>query len=90
MVAIAIGLDCMSIGIVGSIAISLDRILIRVNGGFNAGFNTGFNGGFFNWFQLAVLGYQPQQSAQQLRQEVFMAISQEGYTGYYNSDLTLM
>jgi hypothetical protein len=75
MVAFAIGLDCILIGIVIElIAISLDRALMDVkgafdggfdggfNGWFNGGFNSGFNGGFYGWFHLAVLGYQPQQS----------------------------
>jgi hypothetical protein len=35
MAAIAIGLDCISIGIVGSIAIGLDCISIGVGGGFD-------------------------------------------------------
>jgi hypothetical protein len=42
-----------------------------VNGGFNGGFDSGFDGRF----HLAVLGYRPQQSVQQLRQEAFRAIS---------------
>ncbi len=90
MVAIAIGLDRISIGIVGLIAINLDHISIGVDGGFDGGFNGGFNGGLFDWFHLAVLGYLPQQSVQQLKQEAFTAISQEGFKGYYNSDLTLL
>jgi hypothetical protein len=65
MAAIAISLDCISIGIVGSIAIGSDCILIGVNGGFNSG----CEGGSFDQFHWAVLGYQPQQSIQQLRQE---------------------
>ncbi len=52
-----------------------------VNGGFDSGFDGGFNSGFDGWFHLAVLGYQPQQSIQQLRQEAFTAISQEGLMG---------
>ncbi len=48
-----------------------------VDGGFNGGFNVGFDG----WFNFAVLGYQHQQSVQQLRQEAFTAISREGLTG---------
>ncbi len=75
MVAIAIGLDCISIGIVVKlIAISSDHALMDVDGGFDGGFdigfngrfnghfNGGFNGGFNGWFHLAVLGYRPQQS----------------------------
>jgi hypothetical protein len=37
-----------------------------------------FNGGFDSGFDLAVLGYQPQQRVRQLRQEAFTAISREG------------
>ncbi len=49
--------DCISIGIiVESIAISLDRVSMDVNGGFDGGFDGGFN----SLFHLAVLGYQPQ------------------------------
>ena len=63
MAAIVISLDCILIRIVvESIAISLDRVLMDVDGGFNGGFNSGFNQGFDSWFHLAVLGYQPQQS----------------------------
>jgi hypothetical protein len=63
MAAIAISLNCISIGIiVESIAISLDHILMGIEGGFNGGFDGGFNGGFDGQFHLAVLGYQPQQS----------------------------
>ncbi len=70
MVAIAIGLDCISIGIaVKLIAISLDHASIDVNGGFDGGFNVGFKGwfngrfngrfdsGFNGWFHLAVPGW---------------------------------
>jgi hypothetical protein len=57
MAAIAIGLDCIWIGIVGLIAINLDCILIGVDGGFDRGFNGGFNGGSIDRFHLAVLGY---------------------------------
>jgi hypothetical protein len=32
------------------------------NGGFDGGFNGRFDGGFDSEFDLAVLGYQPQQS----------------------------
>ncbi len=71
----------------------------------DGGFNGEFVGGLLDWFHLAVLGYQPQQSVWQLRQDAFTAISQEGltglllnelvvlqahFTGYYNSDLTLL
>jgi hypothetical protein len=58
MVAIAIGLDCISIGITDVIVINLDCISIGVAGGFG----NGLDGGSFNQFHLAVLGYQPQQS----------------------------
>jgi hypothetical protein len=58
MGAIAIGLDCILIGIVSSIAIGLDHISIGVDGGFDGG----FEGGLFYQFQLTLLGYQPQQS----------------------------
>ncbi len=44
-----------------------------VDGGFDGGFEGGFNGGFDGWFQLAVLGYQPQQCVRQLRREAFTA-----------------
>jgi hypothetical protein len=44
MMAIAIGLDRISISTVGLIAISYDRISIGVDGGFDGG----FNGGLFN------------------------------------------
>ncbi len=54
MAAIAISLDCISIGIiVETIAISLDCVSMDVDGGFDSG----FNGGFDSWFHLAVLGY---------------------------------
>jgi hypothetical protein len=60
MAAIAIGLDCTSIGIVIKlIAISSDCASMDFDGG--------FDGGFDGWFYLAVLGYQPQQSVRQLR-----------------------
>ncbi len=73
--------------------------------GIDSGFNGGFDGGLFDQFHLAVLGYRPQWSVQQLRREGFTAISQEGltgsllnelvvlqalFTGYYNSELTLL
>ncbi len=45
MAAIAIGLDCISIGIIIElIAISLDRVSMNVNGGFDGGFDGGFEG----------------------------------------------
>ncbi len=55
------------------IAISLDCVSMDVD----SGFNDGFVGGFHGWFNgrsnsqsnLAVLGYQPQQSVWQLRRE---------------------
>ncbi len=69
IVAIAIGLDCISIGIIVElIAISSDRALMDVNGGFdgrfdsgfkcwlNGRFDGGFDGGFDGLFHLAVLG----------------------------------
>ncbi len=62
MAAIVISLDCISIGtVVKLIAISLDCVSMDVDGGFDGGFDAGF--------ELAVLGYQPQQSIRQLRQE---------------------
>jgi hypothetical protein len=81
MAAIAIGADCISIGIVfKSIAICLDCVSMDVNSGFNGGFNGGFDGCFDGQFHLAVLGYQPQRSIRQLSREAFMAINQEGVT----------
>ncbi len=75
MAAIAIGLDCISIGIVvESIAISSDCASMDVDGGFDGRFDVGFDGwfdvrfdggfdsGFNGWFHLAVLGYRSQQS----------------------------
>ncbi len=69
MAAIAIGLDCISIGIIIKlIAISSDRALMDVDGGFDGEFDGGFDGrfdgrfdggfdgGFDDWFHLAVLG----------------------------------
>jgi hypothetical protein len=44
MVVIAIGLGCISIGIVGLIEIGSDLILIGVDSGFDGG----FDGGLFN------------------------------------------
>jgi hypothetical protein len=83
MVAVAISLDCISIGIVIElIAISSDCALMDVNGG--------FNGGFGSRFHLAVLGYQPQQSVRQLRQEAFTAISQEGLMGLSLNKLVVL
>ncbi len=49
----------------------------RFDGGFDGWFNGRFDNGFYGWFDggfnglfdLAVLGYQPQQSVQQLRRE---------------------
>ncbi len=83
MVAIAIGLDRILIGIIGLIVIGSDRISIGINSGSDLGFDGGFNGGLFNWFHLAMLGCQPQQSIQQLRWEDIVAISQEGLTGSF-------
>jgi hypothetical protein len=62
MAVIAIGLDCISIGIVIKlIAISSDYASMDVNGGFDSGFDSGFDGqfnsGLNGWFHLAVLGY---------------------------------
>jgi hypothetical protein len=37
-----------------------------------------------------VLGYQPQQSVQQLKQEAFTAISQEGLTGLLLNELAVL
>jgi hypothetical protein len=57
-------IDCDQLGlcineyIVELIAISSDRVLMDIDGGFDGGFNSGFDG----WFDLAVLGYQPQQN----------------------------
>jgi hypothetical protein len=59
--------SCIDEYIVKSIAISLDRVSMDVN--------SGFDGGFDGRFHLAMLGYQPQQSIQQLRREAFTAIS---------------
>ncbi len=103
MAAIAIGLDCILIGIVLElIAISLDCASMDVDGGFGGGFDGGFDsqfdgrfdggfdGGFNGWFYLAVLGYQPQQSIQQLRQEALTAISQEGLMGSSLNELIVL
>ena len=47
MAAIAISLDCISVGIiVESIAISLDCASMDVKGGFDGGFDVWFNGWF--------------------------------------------
>jgi hypothetical protein len=85
---------CIDEYIVESIAISLDCISMDIDGGFDAGFNGGsdggFNGGFDGQFHLAVLGYQPQQSVQQLRREAFRAISQEGSTGLSLNELVVL
>jgi hypothetical protein len=79
MAAIAIGMDCILISIVIElIAISLDCASMDVDGGFNGGLDGGLNvwfdgrydsgfDGFNGWFHLAMLGYGPQQSVQQLR-----------------------
>jgi hypothetical protein len=56
--------------IIKLIAISSDCVSMYVDGGFDSGFDGGFDGGFngqfaggfVGWFDLAVLGYQPQQS----------------------------
>jgi hypothetical protein len=64
--------------IVGLIAISSDCISIDIDGRFD----DGFDGGSFDWFHLAMLGYQPQRSIWQFSQEAFMAISWEGFMGY--------
>ncbi len=47
--------------------------------GIDGGLDGEFDGGSFNQFHLAVLGYWPQQSICQLRQEAFTAISWEGF-----------
>ncbi len=73
---------CIDEYIVELIAISLDRILMDVNGG--------FDGGFDGRFHLAVLGYWPQQSVQQLRREAFTAINQEGLTGSLLNELVIL
>ncbi len=97
-------IDCNQLGsytdwyIVELIAISSDSISMGIGGGFDGGFDSGFDGGFegrFNsgsidWFYLAVLGYQPQQSVQQLRQEAFTAISREGLTGSSSNKLVVL
>jgi hypothetical protein len=75
MAAIAIGLDCISIGnVIELIAISSDCASMDVDGDFDGGFDGGFDGlfngrfdggfdsGFDGCFHSAVLGYQPQQS----------------------------
>jgi hypothetical protein len=58
--------------------------------GFDGGFIGGFDGRFNGGFHLAVLGYSPQQSVQQLRQEAFTAISQEGLTGLLLNKLIVL
>jgi hypothetical protein len=95
MAPIAIGSDCISIGIVVKlIAISSDPASMDVDGGFNGGFDGGFDGrfegGFNSWFHLAVLGYQPQQSVRQLRQEDFTAISREGLMDLSLNELVIL
>jgi hypothetical protein len=63
MAAIEIGLDCISIGIVvKSIEFSSDCVSMDVDGGFDGWLNGRFDGGFDRQFNLAVLGYQPQQN----------------------------
>ncbi len=80
--AIAISSDRISIGmIVESIAISLYRVSMDVDGG--------FDGGFDGQFHLAVLGYWPQQSIWQLRWAAVMAISQEGLMGLLWNELVV-
>ncbi len=69
---------CANEYIIKSIAISSDHVWMidvdggfdgRLNGQFDGGFYGRFEGGFDGWLNLAVLGYQPQQSVQQLRRE---------------------
>ncbi len=85
-------IDCNQLGscvneyIVKLIAISLDPVSMDVDGGFNGG----FDGRFGSRFHLAVLGYQPQQSVRQLRQEAFTAISQEGLMGLLLNELVIL
>jgi hypothetical protein len=60
-------IDCNQLGlcideyIIKSIVISLDCILMGINGGLDSGFNGGFDGGIyggsFHQFHLAMLGY---------------------------------
>jgi hypothetical protein len=70
MAAIYNPLDHISIRIVvKSIAISSDCVSMDVNSDFDSRLNGRFDGGFDGRFNLAVLGYQPQQSVRQLRQE---------------------
>ncbi len=57
-----------------------------VDGGFDGGFDSGFD----SRFHLAVLGYQPQQSVPQLRQETFTAISWEGLMGLLLNELVVL
>ncbi len=91
MAAIAISSDCISVGIVVElIAISTDCASMDVDGGFNGGFDGVFDGGFDGRFHLAVLGYWPQQSVWQLRQEAFMAISRVGLTGSLLNELAVL
>ncbi len=49
-----------------------------------------FDGGFDGGFYLAVLGYWPQQIVQQLRQEAFTAINQEGLTSSSLNELVVL
>ena len=97
-------IDCNLLGlcideyIVELIAISSDHVSMDVDGGFDGGFDGEFDGWFDGWFDggfggqfhLAVLGYQPQQSIQQLRQEAFAVISQEGLTGLWLNELVVL
>jgi hypothetical protein len=82
--AIEVGLDCISIGIVVKlITISSDCVSIDVDGGFDGRLNSWFYGGLNGWFDLAVLGYQPQQSFRQLRQEAKQThFLQTHFTGF--------
>jgi hypothetical protein len=73
---------CINEYIIKSIAIISDCVSMDVDGG--------FDGGFDGRFHLAMLGYQPQQSVQQLRQEAFTPISQEGLTGSLLNKLVLL
>ncbi len=69
-----------------------------VDGGFDGGFDDkfngwfdgGFDGGFNGRSHLAVLGYWPHQSIQQLRREAFTAISQESLTGSLLNELIVL
>jgi hypothetical protein len=89
---------CIDEYIVELIAISSDHVSMDVDGGFDGGFDGEFDGWFDGWFDggfggqfhLAVLGYQPQQSILQLRQEAFTAISREGLTGLLLNKLVIL